>query len=222
MTKRSVFLMAAVGLLASSAFVTPSKAGSVNFTVQSVTGGGTITGVYAIGTPVATPPKLTISDVVAAGTQVALTGPPTPTITQGGATAFVVGNYSLTGLPINGALYTMDGSVNQSLTIKYGTGTGTITLNESINALVGHITTPFSYTNQGPIAPQVIATSTTVIGMEKFTAYYFATATVNNAASILVSLEATAVPEPTSMALLGIGMTSFLAFRRFFKRGVIA
>lgn len=31
-----------------------------------------------------------------------------------------------------------------------------------------------------------------------------------------------AVPEPTSMALLGIGMTSFLAFRRFFKRGSIA
>lgn len=26
------------------------------------------------------------------------------------------------------------------------------------------------------------------------------------------------VPEPNSMALLGIGMTSFLAFRRFFKR----
>jgi hypothetical protein len=31
-----------------------------------------------------------------------------------------------------------------------------------------------------------------------------------------------AVPEPTSMALLGIGMTSFLAFRRFFKRWSIA
>jgi hypothetical protein len=30
------------------------------------------------------------------------------------------------------------------------------------------------------------------------------------------------VPEPTSMALLGIGMTSFLAFRRFFKRNSIA
>jgi hypothetical protein len=30
------------------------------------------------------------------------------------------------------------------------------------------------------------------------------------------------VPEPSSMALLGIGMTSFLAFRRFFKRTPLA
>jgi hypothetical protein len=30
------------------------------------------------------------------------------------------------------------------------------------------------------------------------------------------------IPEPGSMALLGIGMTGFLAFRRLFKRHAIA
>lgn len=36
------------------------------------------------------------------------------------------------------------------------------------------------------------------------------------------SLSFSVVPEPASMALLGIGMTSFLAFRRFFKRTPLA
>lgn len=34
--------------------------------------------------------------------------------------------------------------------------------------------------------------------------------------------EAASVPEPTSMALLGIGMTAVFAFRRYFKRNTIA
>jgi hypothetical protein len=40
--------------------------------------------------------------------------------------------------------------------------------------------------------------------------------------SASASVSASAVPEPTSMALLGIGVAGFLTFRRFFKRTAIA
>jgi hypothetical protein len=36
------------------------------------------------------------------------------------------------------------------------------------------------------------------------------------------SVSSTAIPEPSSLALLGIGMTGFLAFRRLFKRPSVA
>jgi len=47
----------------------------------------------------------------------------------------------------------------------------------------------------------------------------------SNGASISIfnqGFSSTGVPEPASLALLGIGMTGFLAFRRFFKRTSVA
>jgi PEP-CTERM motif len=64
--------------------------------------------------------------------------------------------------------------------------------------------TPFALVNEINVSMAANATSPT----DQFTG-----STVVTAAS---------VPEPTSLALLGIGMTGFLAFRRFFKRAVVA
>jgi hypothetical protein len=215
---KSSFLTAASALLGILAFVAPSKAGSVPFSVYSVTGGGTITGTQFAG-PAITAPTFTISSVTAPGSQSAILSPPTPTFTQGAATSFEVGTYTLSGLPISGSLYQLSGNLSQTVTIETTGGKGSIVLSESVNSLVGSFG---SYSNQGPIAPQITAQNSTKIGNTEFTAYYFATATVNGHAEIFVALEATTVPEPTSMALLGIGMTSFLAFRRFFKRTPVA
>jgi PEP-CTERM motif len=44
---------------------------------------------------------------------------------------------------------------------------------------------------------------------------------VSGSVAAVVTSTASVIPEPTSMALLGIGMTGFLAFRRFFKRASV-
>jgi hypothetical protein len=46
--------------------------------------------------------------------------------------------------------------------------------------------------------------------------------TPGNSAAQSVLVAASAVPEPSTWALLGIGMTGFLAFRRFFKKTPVA
>jgi hypothetical protein len=52
-------------------------------------------------------------------------------------------------------------------------------------------------------------------------AYSGASGTIPTLSSV-VNVSSSATPEPTSVALLGIGMTGFLAFRRLFKRTAVA
>ena len=74
------------------------------------------------------------------------------------------------------------------------TGPGTYTLN---------------FTVFGPSSPPLLGLGGTISG----------TGGTQGGAAIL---SITSVPEPASLALLGIGMTGFLAFRRFFKKTAVA
>ena len=51
---------------------------------------------------------------------------------------------------------------------------------------------------------------------------YFLTGLSSNVTASSINVALSAVPEPASLALLGIGMTGFLAIRRYFKKTSVA
>jgi hypothetical protein len=225
--KRSLFLMAALGLLASLAFGTPSQASTISFTystalVPSTPNPAVITGVFIPtpgGTPNSTPPgptTLTVSPFHVATTQ---TGPIVPPAAGPGAPySFVIGDFSLQHLDAHG-VYLLSGTVTENVTINIagpGGGSGSFKVDENFFGFVGMGATT--------ITPSITAEPPgyTYIGKYRVSVFYEATSTQTGVpgSAMSIAIEATTVPEPTSMALLGIGMTSFLAFRRFFKRSV--
>ncbi len=170
MTKRSLFLTVAAGLLASVAFATPSQAGSEYVVTAAFN---------LVPLPPSTTP-VTASDV---------------TITLSGA------------VPTSGYTVIAPGG----LTGVSASGSGDVI---TINFDPASKTTPTTL----PGGVMVEFASGSGIGINSYALSGTSAAFSSSGLNVSIS----AVPEPTSMALLGIGMTGFLAFRRLFKRNSVA
>jgi len=172
MMKRSLLFSAALGLLASLAFATPSQAGysvvtQVNYGSLFNSGARTVSEIDLTYSTYGSVSSINTTELQAGN----FTTSTSSSVTSGGAGTDVV---KLLFSP--GATYIH----------------GSFTFFESGSSMIAQPTASVTYGTGTPIAaPTAVVTTVTA-------------------------------PEPSSMALLGIGMTSFLAFRRFFKRAPAA
>jgi PEP-CTERM motif len=166
MTKRSLFLTLAAGLLASMALATPSQAASTLVTENLL---------FGVPTPLAT--GLTAIDFTYTG-------------------AGTISDLSL------------QGSLPNTATVK----------------LIGTNEVEVDYSSATTAAATVFTFVSSTAFVDAPGAISVAVTTNPSGATIKehLSFNLASVPEPSSIALLGIGMTGFLAYRRLFKRSSVA
>jgi hypothetical protein len=228
MTRRSLFLTIAAGLLVSGISALDARAGNVPLPTlySNLIGNSTV----VVGAETLTFSGFTYS---------AVSSPPgsAPPASSFEVTPYTVGNE--TGFSLNGTLFApagtlVDVSIGYVVTAPAGElltdaylsttggnfgGTGTYSVAETLvnaSTLVPITTMEAS----SPGVPTVLATFAGVSSIIVSKDIFLSGGSAGETLSVITQAFSSSgsVPEPTSMALLGIGMTGFLAFRRFFKR----
>jgi len=229
MKRQSFLLTIAAGLLVAGIAAQDVRAGSVALptTLDNLLPTGTTTTVVGAET-------LTFSNFTYSSSSVPTGSAPPASVFN--VNAFTAG--SETGFSLNGTLSApvntvVDVSISYIVTAPVGQlindavlitaggpingGTGSYTVNETlVNASTFAPITTMAGTSMNPSQTATFAGVNSILVTKDI---FVSGGTGGESLSFITQgFSSTTVPEPASMALLGIGMTSFLAFRRFFKR----
>jgi hypothetical protein len=236
MNRRLLFLMLAAGLLVCGFGATRATAGTVHVTetegtynfVLTSDGAGHVSITYSL------------ASITAINGAAIATGPIAATFS---GDALTVTSTTTTTIPFSGALTSYTFGESPPGTQSFGTGAGAISVATLSDSVAGGFTGPSTqFLNlvggvTGAVAPilETTVTSPTTYDFSNFNAGGAIAMSFNKVGANFAAVishggtisgtggftELDAVPEPASMALLGIGMTGFFAYRRFLKRKAI-